>query len=111
MGCEWLKTADGAVIHVNYGRGRGRKRHCKFCHQDYHGGKQCDFPVGNGRTCDAEMCDACARRLGTQETEIGNGRKRLHDSIDVCPIHRSRAVAINRELRDAKLSLFDEASR
>jgi hypothetical protein len=53
------------VIHVNRGRStRGPKRHCKFCGEGYYGGKLCDYPVGNGRTCDAQMCDECARTLG-----------------------------------------------
>lgn len=94
--CEWLKTADGVVIHVNRGRStRGPKRHCKFCGKDYYGGKLCDFPVGNGRTCDAQMCDECARTLGRGEVEIGHGIKRLNDTIDVCPIHRGHAVVVD----------------
>jgi hypothetical protein len=92
MPCEWLKTPDGVVMHIKCGRSRGPKRHCKFCHEDYYGGKLCDFPVGNGRTCDAQMCDGCARTLGTQESDIGHGMKRLGDTIDVCPIHREQAV-------------------
>jgi hypothetical protein len=50
------------------------------------------FPVGNGRTCDAEMCNNCARMLGSQDTEISGGMKRLGDTIDVCPIHRNAIV-------------------
>jgi hypothetical protein len=92
MGCEWIKMADGTVAHINCGHNRGPKRHCKFCHKDYRGGKLCDFPVGNGKTCDAEMCDGCARTLGSQSTDIGHGMKRLGDTIDVCPIHRGKAT-------------------
>ena len=91
MGCEWLQMPDGSIAHLNTGRGRGPKRHCKFCHHDYYGGKLCDFPIGNGKTCDAEMCDGCARTLGSQATDIGRGVKKLGDTIDVCPIHRGRA--------------------
>ena len=101
--CEWLKTADGVVMHVNLGRStRGPKRHCKFCGDDYYGGKLCDFPVGHGKTCDAQMCDDCARTLGRGEVEIGGGLKRLNDTIDVCPIHRAAAV-----VRDGKISEVD----
>jgi hypothetical protein len=98
MPCEWLEK-DGVVIHINRGRGRGPRRTCKFCHQDYYGGKLCDFPVGDGRTCDAEMCDKCARTLGRQNTEIGSGLKRLNDTIDVCPLHRGKAVAEGGKIR------------
>lgn len=92
MGCEWYSTADGVVMHVNRAHSRGPKRHCKFCREDYYGGKLCDFPVGNGRTCDAEMCDTCTSTLGKQHTDTGHGLKRLNDTIDVCPIHRDQAV-------------------
>jgi hypothetical protein len=97
--CEWLKTADGTVMHINRGRGGG-KQFCKFCRRKYSEGKLCDFPVGNGRTCDAAMCNECARTLGSQETEIGHGMKRLGDTIDVCPVHRSRAVVVDGKISE-----------
>jgi|GEM_PF-2351925 len=92
MPCEWLKTPDGTVMHVHRRSSRGSKRHCKFCGKDYYGGKLCDFPVGNGRTCDSEMCDGCARTLGRGTVQIGGGFQRFNDTIDVCPIHREQAV-------------------
>ena len=46
MPCEWYEK-DGVVMHINRGRPRGPKRHCKFCRSDYYGGKLCDFPVEN----------------------------------------------------------------
>lgn len=98
MPCEWYEK-DGVVIHINRGRDRGPRRTCKFCRQPYYGGKLCDFPVGNGRTCDAEMCDACARTLGAQASDAGSGLKRLNDTIDVCPIHRGKAVAQGGQIR------------
>lgn len=95
MPCEWYEK-DGSVIHVNRrGSTKGPRRHCNFCGEDYYGGKLCDFPVGNGRTCDAQMCDECARTLGSQASDAGNGLKRLGDTIDVCPIHRGKAVVAN----------------
>jgi hypothetical protein len=100
--CEWLKGPNGEIIHIKRARLRGRK-HCKFCDRDYRSedGKMCDFPVASGKTCDAEMCGGCACTLGRQTTDIGHGMKKLNDSIDVCPIHRSQAV-----VRDGKL-VFD----
>jgi hypothetical protein len=92
MPCEWYKSADGVVIHVNRGHSRSPQRICKFCRQKYRDGKLCDFPVEHGKTCDAEMCSDCARTLGPQETHIGHGIVRLGDTIDVCPIHRDQAV-------------------
>lgn len=86
MHCEWLKSEDGTVIHMK--TTAPRKQECKFCHEMSRDMKLCDFPLGNGRTCDAQMCSNCARTLGSQETDIGNGFKKLNDTIDVCPIHR-----------------------
>lgn len=101
MPCEWLKAPDGTVVHVNRRHSRDPKRHCKFCGYDYYGGKLCDFPIGAGRTCDAQMCDECARTLGRGEVEIGGGMKRLNDTIDVCPLHRGMAMAT---VADGKIS-------
>ena len=100
MPCEWYKMDDRTVVHVNCGRG-GRKQECKFCHEKYSEGKLCDFPVGNGKTCDAEMCSECARTLGRQATDIGHGMKKLNDTIDVCPIHREMAVVEGGKLKEA----------
>ena len=98
MPCEWYEK-DGVVIHINRGRSRGPRRTCKFCHQEYYGGKLCDFPVAPDRTCDAEMCNECARTIGRQASDAGGGLKRLNDTIDVCPIHRDRAVAQGGQIR------------
>ena len=98
MPCEVLKDKDGHVMFIKCGHSRGPKRHCKFCRRDYYGGKLCDFPVGNGRTCDAQMCEDCARTLGRGAVQIGGGMQRLNDSIDVCPIHREQAILCGGEL-------------
>jgi hypothetical protein len=77
MPCEWIKDEKtGAIIHINRGRG-GKKKTCPFCKRGSVS-KLCDFPVGNGKTCDAEMCDQCATLRG-------------HYTVDVCPIHKSQA--------------------
>lgn len=91
MPCSWYKTADGSVVHVNHGRG-GRKRRCRFCGNEYREGKLCDYPVGNGRTCDAEMCARCATTVGAQTTKDGGGLQLLNDTFDVCPIHRGQPL-------------------
>lgn len=100
MPCEWYKTADGTVMHINRGHSRGPKLYCKFCRKNYHGGKLCDFPIGNGKTCDAQMCDDCSRTIGRQDSDAGGGLKRLNDTIDVCPIHRSQAVVVDGEITE-----------
>ena len=91
MPCEWYKAADGTVMHINRGRQPGKKMVCKFCHKPYRegtNGKLCDFPVGNGKTCDAAMCGDCATTVGLQDTDIGAGMKKLGDTVDLCPIHK-----------------------
>lgn len=93
MPCEWYKTPDGSVVHILRSRS-GAKKFCKFCRSTYKAedGKICDYPVGHGKTCDAEMCSQCSVTLGYQETEVGAGLKRMGDTIDLCPIHRAMAV-------------------
>ena len=89
MPCSWYKTADGTVIHVNHGRGGGRKKKCPFCkREDVE--KLCDFPVGNGKTCDAEICRRCSTTIGTQNLEIAAGFTKMGETVDVCPIHRNQ---------------------
>lgn len=99
MPCEWLKTDDGTVIHVNTGHGGGgKKKLCPFCKQG-RVSKLCDYPLsdalfGSGKTCDKEMCDGCARTLGRGEVKISEHLSRLNDTFDVCPLHRGRAVLV-----------------
>jgi hypothetical protein len=92
MPCEWIKMPDGSVVHINRGRG-GKQQRCGFCGEKYREGKVCDFPIGNGKTCDAEMCSKCATTVGRQHTEYapGTGMVRLNDTVDLCPLHRDAA--------------------
>ena len=91
MGCEWLKGPNGEVVHLNVGRGRGKMMKCKFCRQNYrqNEGKLCDFLMGDGKTCDAEMCGACAVNLGAQRIKVGECGFTKLDTFDVCPDHRT----------------------
>lgn len=87
MPCDWLKGPDGAVIHINRGRGGGKRTPCGFCRGGFVS-KLCDFPLGDGKTCDAGMCDRCATTKGVQHTPIGHGFTKLNDTLDYCPNHR-----------------------
>ncbi len=89
MPCEWIKGPNGEVIHINRGRSGGKKKPCPFCKRGLVS-KLCDYPVGSGKTCDAEMCDQCKTTLGSQETEFAPGFKRMNDTLDVCPIHKGQ---------------------
>ena len=90
MPCEWLETDDGVVMHINRGRSGGKKKLCPFCKRRPVS-KLCDWPTEPGRTCDAEMCDDCARTLGHQDIKIAPGLTKLGDTWDVCPNHRGLA--------------------
>jgi hypothetical protein len=95
MPCEWLKDENGNMIHINYGRGGGKRKTCPFCKVG-RVSKLCDYPLTEDgkKTCDAEMCDACSRTLGRGEVRISEHLTRLNDTIDVCPIHRGQAVMV-----------------
>ena len=75
MPCQWITMPDGTVMHLNMGR--GPRRRCKFCRAGYVT-KLCDFPVADGKTCDAAMCDKCATNVGPE--------------TDHCPKHRDQAA-------------------
>jgi hypothetical protein len=72
----WFRMADGTAVHVKFAAPR-RKR-CKFCDptKANFATLQCDYPIGNGKTCDAFMCAACARCVGMDR--------------DYCPDHAGR---------------------
>lgn len=47
---------------------------CSRCHSEF-STSLCDYPIGEGKTCDAPLCDSCRVRISD-----------LHD-IDLCPTH------------------------
>ncbi len=76
--CEHIKFADGSVAII-CGVRRGTPAKCQFCRRRPHT-KLCDFDIGNGKTCDARMCDSCT-------TNVGPNR-------DYCPAHREVNVKL-----------------
>ena len=105
MPCEWLKGPNGENIHLHVARGRGKMMKCKFCNQNYrqNEGALCDFPVGGGKTCDAEMCGGCRVTLGAQRVKVGDIGHTRADSVDVCPIHRTAVFRDGKLVIDASL--------
>jgi hypothetical protein len=73
----WIDMPGGGHAHILCSRGRRSKR-CPTCSTGYVE-KLCDFPVGNGKTCDAGMCGRCA-------TAIAN-------EVDYCPKHKGQIPA------------------
>jgi hypothetical protein len=71
--CRYVKLPQGGFALVRYAPSRPKK--CRWC--AYHGSRLCDFPVGDGKTCDAPMCGKHARRID--------------DKTDYCPDHAEAA--------------------
>jgi hypothetical protein len=70
--CTTVKSPDGQVMAIVCGLRRRALPRCKFCGQG-EATKLCDFPMGNGKTCDVPMCDGCAKVMGFDR--------------DYCPAH------------------------
>jgi hypothetical protein len=70
--CEHINLGDGNFAIV-CGVRRGPRAKCSFCRRRPHE-KLCDFDLGNGKTCDAKMCDSCSTKIGPDR--------------DLCPAHR-----------------------
>lgn len=73
MPCTPIKLPGGGVaIACTRGRRPRRTPDCSCCTQR-EGPLLCDFPIGNGKTCDKPLCRDCARRVGPNR--------------DYCPSH------------------------
>lgn len=73
MPCTWFVSGEGKnrVIGVMCSHGHHEKRKCAFCGKpaDY----LCDYPIGDGKTCDKPICKKCKTIVG--------------DNLDYCPTH------------------------
>lgn len=74
MPCE--RNSFGVICY-----GRQRRRRCRLCGEGWVA-LECDFVVGEGKTCDEKMCTRCATRIR------GKGV-----SLDYCPKHKEPALA------------------
>jgi len=68
MNWEFIKTRtpDGERVtgFICGGRSSGRKFNCQTCLKR-RSERQCDYPVGDGKTCDKHLCAKCAVSVGT----------------------------------------------
>ena len=75
MPCEKIVSPDGTMVGFVCSRGRQPRKLCHYC------GKPamvlCDYPLGNGKTCDKPMCNSCRTKIGP--------------NLDVCREHRNPA--------------------
>ena len=127
MPCESFNTSEGSFLVC---RGRGRRKKCsvKGCSAiaDY----ACDYPVGDGKTCDRALCrDHAIKQLDRApfpwhiELPGANGEPTTvriaaerGDSIDFCPehdaaAHADPAPAKQGELFPSTLALLPRGSR
>jgi len=61
MPCEFWKSPDGQIVGVICSRGPKRQK-CYICSRL--SSSLCDYPVGNGKTCDKPMCSQCKTTIG-----------------------------------------------
>ena len=62
MSCEVVRWGDGAVILC--GRSRRKAPKCWVAHCKFSSTKECDWPLGDGKTCDRHICDGHADEVG-----------------------------------------------
>ena len=72
MPCEVFTTKGGTVRGFICTRGPKKLHRCGVCGQP--GDKLCDWPMPDGKTCDAQLCDKCAVQSGP--------------NLDYCPHHK-----------------------
>lgn len=84
----WIRTPDGATVHVHM---TGQRR--RNCRCGRRASLQCDWPAPERKsgTCDKAICEACARKDGEK---------------DYCPFHRGAPAAT--EPTQAELELAGE---
>lgn len=64
MPCRSYKTKNG-MVHICFGRGQKPPPGCREC-----GAMSeflCDFPVGDGKTCDRDLCAEHAHEIGPEQ--------------------------------------------
>jgi hypothetical protein len=88
MPCIALRDESGKQI--GWAKVCGAIHLCWFCRERIVT-KLCDFPLGNGKTCSAKMCNVCATEAARPVTP----RKSRH--VDYCPTHKGQ-VAIQSQL-------------
>lgn len=70
MKCTPINLADGARAIVCTSRRRAKRCRCGSGHAAT---RLCDWKLGGGKTCDAELCKACTHSPATDK--------------DLCPTH------------------------
>ncbi len=87
MPCEPIKIGEAEIVLC---RDRPQRRRCPLCHDKWIE-LECDFDVGDGKTCDQKLCSRCATKIR------GKGV-----SLDYCPKHKEAGLAALRATAAAK---------
>lgn len=66
MKCTTIRLPDGSGVIV-CGARQPRAARCQWAGCLRPHAALCDFPIGNGRTCDAKICEAHRLRIGPNE--------------------------------------------
>ncbi len=99
MPCEPFPLAGGVAIICSRGR---RRKTCATPGCNRTATKLCDFPLEGkraGKTCDRDMCDACAVSMGEVIRLSSDPRWTTHrlrmasseDTVDFCQAHAKHA--------------------
>lgn len=57
MPCHHVRFPGGSAIVC---MGRPRLRSCPNCGQKTRDPRECDWKIGDGKTCDAKLCERCS---------------------------------------------------
>jgi hypothetical protein len=78
MPCERYVSPDGSLSMIICSRGPKKTVLCHYCGKP--STSLCDYPIGNGKTCDRPMCNTCRNKIGPD--------------LDVCRDHNNMADII-----------------
>jgi hypothetical protein len=78
--CERIQLPNGGFAIICRGGHRSKIRRKCSANCGRWSSKLCDWPTGNGKTCDRPLCDECA---------VKGGRE-----IDFCPSHSQERLKL-----------------
>jgi len=88
MPCKVVQV-EGVTMIVKIAPPRARV--CSVCRKWARDHRLCDFPIGNGKTCDRVLCLKCAHHV--------------EPDLDYCPPHEELRNQLARLQRDGGLKL------
>ena len=74
MACNFVYGPDGKTQMVICTKGSVKIQYCDFCGSPF-ADALCDYPIGDGKTCDRKLCSKCRAHVGM--------------NTDLCPKHNT----------------------